>query len=122
MGTPAQHKAKAEHHRRFLASISDEFPDWLCTVAFYTAVELIEMALAERNFHSKSHEDRKRFVNLHLQRIFKAYHTLYNASLDVRYEPEEHWPSISEVRDILIGEKLRHIEGFIESRQRSQSP
>src|SRR5690606_34511623 len=59
MGKSAEHRAKAESHLAFLATVADEFPDWLCTVAFYAAVEFVEEMLAARGHHSKSHFERK---------------------------------------------------------------
>ena len=51
--------AKAASHKKFLQTISDDFPDWLATVAFYAAVEMVEQLLAERGHHGESHHDRK---------------------------------------------------------------
>jgi hypothetical protein len=119
MGTAAQHQHKAEHHLRFLATISDDYPDWLTTVAFYAAVEVVEGMLATRSFHSKNHEDRKNAVRHDFNSIYKAYHALYNASLDTRYQSSEHWPSAGEVRDKLIGMRLAHIRSFAASRAAS---
>jgi len=115
MGKPAEHKAKAEHHYVFLERIPDEFPDWLATVAFYTAVELIEKLFAERGFHSRSHEDRNRNVIKQFPSIHPAYKALYNASMNARYESMEHWLTTQEVRTELIAKRLSHIRSFVTS-------
>ena len=115
MGTAAQHRQKAEHHLRFLDAISDEYPDWLATVAFYAAVELVESLFSGRDAHSKSHEDRNNFVRRNFQSIHRDFKALYNASLDARYESCGHWPSVGEVRTELIGKRLAHIRSFVDS-------
>ncbi len=118
MGTEAEHRQKAEHHRRFLATIPDEYPDWLATVAFYIAVELIEGLLAERSGHSRSHEDRKNAIRRDYPSIQKSYNSLYNASLDARYESPMNWRSADRVRRELIAIRLAHIEKFAASHSR----
>ena len=119
MGTPAQHHEKAEHHLAFLATIPDEYPDWLTTVAFYAAVEIVEMLCAERGIHSTSHESRKCYVRENFPRIHKPYHALYNASLDARYEAREHCLPAKEVRESLINGSLKQIQSFAKSRGRT---
>jgi len=116
MGTVAQHREKANHHLAFLETIPDEFPDWLATVAFYAAVEFVEMLLADRGLHSKSHEDRKLAVRRDFKRLFRHYHALYNASLNARYEAMEHRLNASEVRSHLIEVCLKHIQQFATTR------
>jgi len=116
MGTAAQHQQKAEHHLRFLDTILDDYPDWLATVAFYVAVELVESMFSGRNdAHSKNHENRNNFVRRNYPSIHKDFKALYNASLDARYESTEHWLSASEVRKELIVKRLAHIRGFTAS-------
>jgi hypothetical protein len=88
---PREHQQKAESHLRFLESIADDFPDWLATVAFYAAVELIEELLAARGHHSQSHFERKSALKQHFpnRELNHAYFDLYNASLDARYLPSQ---------------------------------
>jgi hypothetical protein len=122
MGTPAEHHEKARRHQLFLASISDEFPDWLATVAFYAAVELIELLLAERGHHSKSHFERKEALKRHFPHpeLNRAFNDLYNASLDARYLPSSTIPSAADVRAILIGRRLAQIESYVKAHARFQ--
>jgi hypothetical protein len=115
MGTAAQHQQKAEHHLRFLGAIADDYSDWLATVAFYAAVELIERLLSDRGRHSKNHEDRNNAVRRDYQNIHKAFKALYNASLDARYESLEHSLPAAEVRKELIEKRLAHIQSFVAS-------
>jgi len=106
MGTAAEHEEKAAHHLEFLAEISDRYPDWLATVAFYAAVECVERLFARYDIHSRDHEDRKRFVRQRYPSIFGAYKALYNASLDARYEGRNRWLPVEEVRRNLIARHL----------------
>ena len=117
MGNQAEHHAKAVRHKEFLQTIPDEYPDWLATVAFYTAVELIEQLLAERGHHSKSHFDRKQALKKHYphRTLNQAFHDLYNAALDGRYLPQDKAPSVEDVRNILIGKRLTFIEEYVKS-------
>lgn len=115
MGTAAQHRVKAERNAAFLGTISDDYPEWLSTVAFYTAIESLELLFAERGVHSKSHEDRKQFVRRNFQSLQKPYNALYNASLNARYQAEEHWLSPDEVWSELITRRLHHVRTFVRS-------
>jgi hypothetical protein len=58
MAKPQQHQDKADHCRRFLATIAEEFSDWRAIVAFYVAVHLVEKLRAYDGEHSSSHEHR----------------------------------------------------------------
>jgi len=115
IGTASQHQQKAEHHLRFLNTILDDYPDWLATVAFYAAVELIESLFSGRDAHSKNHEDRNNSVRKNYPSIHKAFKALYNASLDARYQSLDRWHSASEVRKELIEKRLAHIRSFVGS-------
>ena len=117
MASLSDHQQKADHHLRFLATISDEFPDWLATVAFYTAVELIEKLLATRGHHSQSHFERKTALKRHFpdRALHRSYNDLYNASLDGRYLSLDKGPTANEVRQVLIARRLDHIVKYVAS-------
>lgn len=119
MGTPSEHRSKAESHERLLEIIPDEFPDWLATVAFYAAVEWAEMMLSARGHHSRSHHDRKQAIKKHFpnQGFFRSFNDLYNASLDTRYLAADKCPTIHEVRTILIAQRLAHVRQYASSRE-----
>ena len=86
MPNPKQHQEKAEHCRRFLSTIGDDFPDWRAIVAFYTALHLVEKLRAYDGNHSTSHDDRDLYVRRNHRTIYDPYHQLFNASLDARYK------------------------------------
>lgn len=117
MGTSSEHQEKATRHLTFLATIPDEFPEWLATVAFYAAVELIEKLLADRGVHSKSHFERKSALRTHFpdRALNRAYGDLYNASLDARYESVDRSPTLQEVREVLIQRRLHHVATYVSS-------
>ncbi len=117
MAMPAEHQAKADRHLAFLATISDDYPDWLATVAFYAAVELIEKLLARHGHHSQSHFDRKTALKRHFPNaaLNRAYYDLYGASLDARYLSVEQCPDVKDVREILIAKRLEHIRQYVAS-------
>ncbi|MCC7424980.1 MAG: hypothetical protein IT428_32310 [Planctomycetaceae bacterium] len=100
-----------------MKTIPDDYPDWLCTVAFYSAVELVEQLLAAKNHHSKSHFERKMALKKHHpnRALNDAYHDLYNASLDARYLDSEQCPTAAEARAILIDRHLVTIQKYVES-------
>lgn len=124
MGKSAEHRAKAESHLAFLATVADEFPDWLCTVAFYAAVEFVEEMLAARGHHSKSHFERKEALRKAFpkSRVIHAFSTLYNASLDARYLQQAHCPTAREARDILINVHLTTIRQFADAQAAKRGP
>jgi hypothetical protein len=122
MGTAAEHEEKAIHHLEFLAEISDRYPDWLATVAFYAAVELVERLFSQYGVHSRSHEDRNRTVLRRYPSIARAYKVLYGASFDARYGGISSWMPIKEVHRELIDRHLNHIRSFVESHAGGSQP
>jgi hypothetical protein len=119
MGTPAEHQSKADHNLAFLKTISDDYPDWMATAAFYVAVQLIEKLLAERGVHSADHHQRKQAVRKEFPTIQKAYNALYNASLVARYDQPSQALPVADVRKILIDKHLHHIIKFVESHSKT---
>ena len=115
MGTVSEHRQKAASHSVFLELIPDAYPDWLATVAFYTAVELLEMLFATRGHHSKSHFDRKQALRRYFpdRALNRSFSDLYNASLDGRYLAPQQAPTIEEVRQILVGRRLDHVRKYV---------
>ncbi len=116
MGTQAEHQSKAKHNLAFLDTISDQFPDWLTTAAFYVAVQLVEALLAQRGAHSADHHQRKEAVRRQFPRITVAYNQLYNASLVARYDSPSNVLPVAQVRSELLTKSLGNIISFCESR------
>jgi hypothetical protein len=113
-----QHRNKAEHNRRFLATISiDDYPDWVVVAAFYAAVHLVEQlraGLGEGD--STSHEERLAYVQERHPKIHTAYHILQNASMLARYESNSAFFAQfqpQDIRDRVLGQFLPHIEQYV---------
>jgi hypothetical protein len=89
MPAESDHVAQARRNARFLAGIDLQPPaqccDWAVTVAFYTALHLVEAEFARRNRHCTSHPKRNSEVSLHLGAIESDYLLLYMASRRARY-------------------------------------
>jgi hypothetical protein len=81
MPKPKQHQDKADHCKRLLCTIVDEFSDWKAIVAFYSAMHLVEKLRAYVGEHSTSHDDRDAFVRKNHAKLYNAYHQLFNASM-----------------------------------------
>ena len=115
MPKPKQHQEKASSSRAFLDSIStDAPPDWIATVAFYTAVHLVEKLRAYRGEHSENHEDRNSAVRRDYRAIQTEYHELYNHSLVARYGTAGQFSmKASEVKALLVDTYLVAIEQFV---------
>lgn len=87
------HEKQYKHNKNLLQCNvlqSEENYDWAITIAFYSAMHLIEKFFAEKGIHNKSHEARNRFVaneaTLKRKRIPIQYNLLYNQSIRSRYE------------------------------------
>lgn len=80
MATEAAHLAKAAANQRFLATIEDEFADWLAIVAFYKAVHLVEAMFACQGTPSKNHDHRNRRLKKSYPMIWKNFRPLFHAS------------------------------------------
>jgi hypothetical protein len=93
--------------------IPDKYPDWMTTVAFYAAVEYLELLFAERDVHSTDHEGRKRYVRDNFRQLQKPFNALYNAALTARYQAADHWLSPDEIWEELIGRRLHHIRSYV---------
>src|SRR5262245_434283 len=111
MPSADQHRGKAEHNRRFLATVSlDDHPDWVVVAAFCTAVHLVEALRAYQGHgHSTGHEDRLAFVQHHHPDIHTQYQILQNGSLLARYASNaDFFRQFQQdvIRDRLVGDFL----------------
>ena len=112
MATEAAHKEKAAVNQRFLETITDDFPDWLATVAFYKAVHLVEALFATHGAHSPNHTERNRRLKRDHPRILEQFKPLFNISKLVRYS--DYSISAADVRAHLIEKRLRAIEHLVD--------
>ena len=91
MPTLEQHKNKYEQNKKLL---DEELNitnctnyDWIITVAFYSALHLVEGELAKANIHTKTHTDRDTMVgrNRAFIKIRSKYKLLHDRSRVARY-------------------------------------
>ena len=71
----------------YLMKEAESHPEWVATVAFYKAVQIIEAVFdADSRGHSNGHDSRIDTLKCPKYReLFKAYRPLYAASLVARY-------------------------------------
>src|SRR5579862_5006888 len=107
-----QHQEKADHNKDFLTTITeDRFCDWKATVAFYSAVHLVEKLRAFDGEHSQNHDERDRLIRRKFAIIYNSYHQLFNASLTGRYKSVGAFNiSAADVQRMLIDTYLADID------------
>ena len=90
MPTKSAHRVAAIENMRALQYLSqriDDFPQWATTVAFYTALHVIEAVFAHDNRHTDDHAQRNRLLksNQRYKHLWQHYRPLWNDSLIARY-------------------------------------
>jgi len=123
--SPRAHLRKARRNGDFARSyldLADEFPDWVSTIAFYSALHFVDAYLAkEYGLHYQNHEERNIAVsNIHplSQEISLEYLRLYELGLNSRYGSIEDNPEPGEARDA-VNRELARIEEWVLSHLRS---
>ena len=56
MANIQSHMQQWEHNRSLLAHVPGDYPDWLATISFYTALQAIDALLAYDNVPANSHD------------------------------------------------------------------
>ena len=86
MATESDHLRQAQHNHEFLNAIEQaRFPDWAATVAFYTAVHLVQALLKRHGENCSSHNSRNRKLRQKFPAVWKLYQPLYTYSRLARY-------------------------------------
>jgi len=94
MPQETDHIRQARHNAQFLSTLGcTPYPDWAITVAFYTAIHLVEAHFARRNIDSFDHRNRRSRVSNHLQQIAPDYRLLENECRLARYECRQLTPA-----------------------------
>jgi hypothetical protein len=77
----------------------DDFPQWATTVAFYTALHVIEAVFAHDNRHTDDHAQRNRLLktNQRYRHLWQHYRPLWNDSLIARYLKCDETPTTVEL-------------------------
>ncbi len=111
-GSSSAHRRQWKHNRGFLGSIPADYPDWIVTVAFYTALHAVDTLLAADKVSSVISHGTRNAVLMNTNRyksIYSAYHPLYGLSRTVRYlaDPAK-WVSVEDIeRHVLKGHLYR---------------
>jgi len=115
MASQSDHETQWDSNHRLLGQLVKQslFPDWIATVAFYTALHGIERYFARRNEHPISHLDRKntliKYQSQLGQQLLNDFSAMYNTSRLARYNCVSLTPS--DIQDQL--NRLARIDGKI---------
>lgn len=91
MPTFDEHKTKYDKNKELLEQELNISKctnyDWIVTVAFYTALHLVEAECAKTNIHNATHTDRGVYINRDRRfiKIRSQYKFLHDRSLAARY-------------------------------------
>ncbi len=87
MANIQSHMSQWVHNRSLLEHIPAKYPDWIVTVAFYTALQAVDALLAYDNVTAYSHDVRNTTLKQtnRYEHIWKHYYPLYDLSRKVRY-------------------------------------
>jgi hypothetical protein len=111
------HVAQWQHNRSLLGEIPASHPDWVVTVAFYTAVHAIDAALTFEGVTVCNHDQRFEAI-AGLNRMLKVgtlYHPLYDLCRKVRYTADPNqWIPPAELERQVIRRYLLPLEQSIE--------
>ncbi len=117
MPSMTSHKVAAENNQRtlrFLLQRSHDHSPWVVTVAFYTALHIVEAVFAYDGFHTDEHGARNTVLKRtrRYQHLWKNYAPLYNDSLIARYIHNDSSPAeYSQFSDYMSPEEVvaKHI-------------
>ena len=123
MTNKVNHLATARDNRAVAISLleNDLSLAWAATVAFYSALHLIEAAFAKNGQHFDNHPARNAHLKSErtLQNIWKHYKPLYDYSLKARYLADENgsaedlmkrYLGAEGVREQILNHHLRQVE------------
>jgi hypothetical protein len=117
MATREKHISQWKHNREFLCTISPNYPDWIVTACFYTAVHAIDTLLAHDKFFPTSHDSRNEVLvkTNRYAAIYKSYGPLYTLSRTVRYFANPTvWIKIEDIQPKVIEKYLYPIEKSVQ--------
>ena len=119
MASSSDHIRQWKHNRSLLGIIPPEYPDWLVTVAFYTALQAIDALLAHDKVTRVTTHDARKEVLIDTNRyagIRLKYFPLYDLSRTVRYMADpSSWIPAGEIDKNVIGRYLHPIEQSVQN-------
>ncbi len=100
------HLNQWRHNRAFLATIEPNYPDWVVTVTFYTALQAVDALLMHDKVERITSHDSRNDVLIRTQRyqqVWRCYRPLHDLSRTVRYlaRPEVWVPWSALTGDVL---------------------
>lgn len=114
MGDVAQHLKQWKHNRQFARTIDRKYRDWQVNVVFYTALHLVDAALASLGVNVTDHSERNQQVRTNgtFAAVRRQYLDLYRISRVTRYDPDpDQWlPQKYLTINDLVNDLLRPIE------------
>ena len=128
MATELEHIALANRNHealRALLSAADDHPEWIATIAFYKALQILEATFAAKGLgHSHGHAKRLEIIqdaNNGYSNLCKHYEALLEASEIARYlgarsaggagySAFSDYMSMNDVRDKLLKKRLLNVE------------
>ena len=113
MATLEQHVDQWRHNRQLISLIPQTHPDWIATLAFYSALQAIDALLASGGFTPKDHKQRNDVLcrtNTYAQ-IWKHYSPLYQICRTVRYIPDPtQWVPFEKIEQTVLQGYLYKVE------------
>jgi hypothetical protein len=112
-----RHIGQWKHNRLLIAKIPASHPDWIVTVAFYTAVQAVDAALAFEDAPAWNHDTRfAALASIHrLSALRGYYHPLYDLSRKVRYTADPNtWILPRDIDSKVIRSLLLPLEKSVE--------
>ena len=108
MSSVQEHLDQWAHNRLFLSTVRPDFPDWIITVAFYTAIHAVESLLTADDISPRSsHSDRMEILKhgRRYQKIYERYRLLYEICHVTRYsaQPSRWYPRDQIKTDVIEG-------------------
>lgn len=88
MDRTSQHINQWKHNRELICQIPCEYPDWIVTIVFYTALHAVDALFAYKKIEGKiNHKLRNEMLMTthQFEAIRNAYLPLYDLSRTVRY-------------------------------------
>lgn len=117
MATRSEHALKVGENKSLLADLdAARWPQWATTLAFYTALHLLEQLLAEAGLHPQDHTRRNELLAEYHPTAYLTYSNLYQASRLARYESSESFLRkfpITRVQNVVAGSWLNVIEKYV---------
>lgn len=118
MAASTEHIALANvNHATLMYLLQDHqsHPEWIATIAFYKAVQIVEAVIALRNQHSEDHKSRLGRVKVSYPELFTDLNTLYGKSRIARYLHDgassfRAHMTADQVVDHLVGKRLLRLE------------